>query len=86
MIRLSDNILESIRNYAIEEQLQLKWKSLLAKLNLFDTELREVKAELQDVLKDEKFKDLHKLEQRSVNLKFKIFKFLYILNPCLKLI
>ena len=71
MISLSENLLETIKNYSKEEKLTLKWNQTLEQLKVFDDELIEVKDQLNNALKDGNLKDLDKLEQRSFTLKFK---------------
>ena len=71
MICLSENLLETIKNYAKEEKLVLKWSQTLEQLKVFDNELNEIKDQLKNTLKDGKLKDLDKIEQRSFTLKFK---------------
>ena len=71
MICLSENLLETIKNYAKEEKLVLKWSQTLEQLKVFDDELNEIKDQLKNTLKDGKLKDLDKIEQRSFTLKFK---------------
>ena len=71
MINLSENLLETIKNYAKEEKLALKWSQTLEQLKVFDDELIEIKEQLKNTLKDGKLKDLDKIEQRSFTLKFK---------------
>ena len=81
MISLSENLLETIKNYAKEEKLVLKWSQTLEQLKVFDDELIEIKEQLKSILKDGKLNDLDKIEQRSFNLKFKILiKYFYIIN------
>ena len=79
MISLSENLLETIKNYAKEEKLVLKWSQTLEQLNVFDDELIEIKDQLKSILKNGKLNDLDKIEQRSFDLKFKIINkvFLY---------
>ena len=74
MISLSENLLETIKNYAKEEKLVLKWSQTLEQLKVFDNELNEIKDQLKNTLKDGKLKDLDKIEQRSFTLKFKQIK------------
>ena len=71
MINLSENLLETIKNYTKEEKLALKWSQTLEQLKIFDDELVEIKDQLKDTLKDGKLNDLDKIEQRSFTLKFK---------------
>ena len=71
MINLSENLLETIKNYAKEEKLVLKWSQTLEQLKVFDDELIEIKDQLKNTLKDRKLKDIDKIEQRSFDLKFK---------------
>ena len=81
MISLSENLLETIKNYAKEEKLVLKWSQTLEQLKVFDDELVEIKDQLNNTLKDGKLKDLDKIEQRSFTLKFKVLlKYLYVIN------
>ena len=87
MINLSENLLETIKNYTKEEKLVLKWSQTLEQLKMFDDELIEVKDQLNNTLKDGKLKDLDKLEQRSFTFKFKILiKYFYIINFDYKII
>ena len=58
MISLSENLLETIKNYSKEEKLVLKWSQTLKQLEVFDDELIEIKDQLKNTLKDEKLKDL----------------------------
>ena len=74
MINLSVNLLETIKNYAKEEKLVLKWSQTLEQLKVFDDELNEIKDQLKNTLKDAKLKDIDKIEQRSFDLKFKQIK------------
>ena len=74
MISLSENLLETIKNYVNEEKLVLKWSQTLEQLKVFDDELIEIKDQLKNTLKDVKLKDLDKIEQRSFDLKFKQIK------------
>ena len=87
MISLSENLLETIKNYAKEEKLVLKWSQTLEQLKVFDDELNEIKDQLKNTLKDGNLKDLDKIEQRSFALKFKIINktFLYYLILSIKL-
>ena len=71
MINLSENLLETIKNYAKEEKLVLKWSQALEQLKVFDDELIEIENQLKSTLKDGKLKDLDKIEQRSFTFKFK---------------
>ena len=80
MISLSENLLETIKNYAKEEKLALKWSQTLEQLKVFDDELIEVKDQLNNTLKDGKLKDLDKIEQRSFTLKFKITYNVFLYN------
>ena len=81
MISLNENLLETIKNYAKEEKLTIKWSQTLEQLKVFDDELIEIKDQLKSTLKDGKLKDLDKIEQRSFTLKFKILiKYFYIIN------
>ena len=79
MIDLSKHLLETIKNYANEEKLTIKWSQTLEQLKVFDDELIEIKEQLKSILKDGKLKDIDKIEQRSFTLKFKIINkpFLY---------
>ena len=80
MINLSENLLETIKNYAKDEKLLLKWSQTLEQLKMFDDELIEIKDQLKSILKDGKLKDIDKIEQRSFALKFKILiKYFYII-------
>ena len=80
MISLSENLLETIKNYAKDEKLLLKWSQTLEQLKMFDDELIEIKDQLKSILKDGKLKDIDKIEQRSFYLKFKILiKYFYII-------
>ena len=54
MISLSENLLETIKNYANEEKLVLKWSQTLEQMKVFDDELIEIKNQLKSILKDEK--------------------------------
>ena len=72
MISLSENLLETIKNYAKEEKLVLKWSQILEQLKVFDDELNEIKDQLKKTLKDGKLKDLDKIEQKSFTLKLKM--------------
>ena len=87
MISLSENLLETIKNYANEEKLVLKWSQILEQLKVFDDELIEIKEQLKKTLKDGNLKDIDKIEQRSFALKFKIINkvFLYYLILSIKL-
>ena len=71
MISMSENLLETIKNYAKEEKLVLKWSQTLEQLKVLDEELIEIKDQLKSILKDGKLNDLDKIEQRSFTLKFK---------------
>ena len=71
MISLSENLLETIKNYAKEEKLTIKWSQTLEQLKVFDDELIEIKDLLKNTLKDGNLKDIDKIEQRSFALKFK---------------
>ena len=87
MINLSENLLETIKNYSKEEKLVLKWSQTLEQLKVFDDELIVIKDQLKNTLKDGKLKDLDKLEQRSFTFKFKILiKYFYIINFDYKII
>ena len=77
MISLSENLLETIKNYAKDEKLVLKWSQTLEQLKVFDDELIEIKDQLKKTLKDGKLNDLDKIEQRSFALKYKITKYYY---------
>ena len=72
MIRLSENLLETIKSYVKEEKLTIKWSSTLEQLNVFYDELIEIKNFLENTLKDGELKDLDKIEQRSFDLKLKM--------------
>ena len=74
MISLSENLLETIKNYAKDEKLVLKWSQTLEQLKVFDDELIEIKDQIKNTLKDGKLKDLDKIEQRSFTLKVKQIK------------
>ena len=52
MISLSENLLETIKSYAKEEKLVLKWNQLLEQLKILDDELEEIKGSLNNILKD----------------------------------
>ena len=84
MISLSENLLETIKNYAKDEKLVLKWGQTLEQLKVFDDELIEIKEQLNNTLKDGKLKDIDKIEQRSFTFKFKqtnkAFLYYLILN------
>ena len=71
MINLSKNLLETIKNYAKDEKLVLKWSQTLEQLKVFDDELIKIKDQLKNTLKDGKLNDLDEIEQRSFDLKFK---------------
>ena len=71
MISLSENLLETIKNYANNEKLVLKWSQTLEQLKVFDDELIEIKEQLKNTFKDGKLKDLDKIEQKSFTVKFK---------------
>ena len=86
MINLSENLLETIKSYAKEEKLVLKWSQTLEQLKVFDDELIEIKDQLKNTLKDEKLKDLDKIEQRSFTLKFKITYNVFLFNSEYKII
>ena len=73
MIELSDKLLEKIRIYTKEEELEIKWRIYLEQLKTFDDKLKDIKEEYEDYLKFEIPKDLHRIEQRSFNLKFNLF-------------
>ena len=68
---MSENLLETIKNYANEEKLVLKWSQTLEQLKVLDDELIGIKDQLNNALKDGNLKDLDKIEQRSFTLKFK---------------
>ena len=78
MISLSENLLETIKNYAKDEKLVLKWSQTLEQLKVFDDELNEIKDQLKNTLKDVNLKDLDKIEQRSFALKFKIINKIFL--------
>ena len=80
MISLSENLLETIKRYAKDEKLVLKWSQTLEQLKVFDDELIEIKDQLKNTLKDENLKDLDKIEQRSFTLKFKIINNAFLYN------
>ena len=80
MINLSENLLETIKNYTKEEKLALKWSQTLEQLKVFDDELIEIEDQLKNTLKDGKLKDLDKIEQRSFTLKFKITYNVFLCN------
>ena len=87
MINLSENLLETIKNYSKEEKLVLKWSQTLKQMKVFDDELIVIKDQLKNTLKDGKLKDLDKLEQRSFTFKLKILiKYFYIINFDYKII
>ena len=55
MISLSENLLETIKNYAKKkEKLLLKWSQTLEQLKVFDDELIGIKDQLKNTLKDGK--------------------------------
>ena len=71
MMRLSQNLLSKIKNYVISEQLEVKWKQSLEQMMELDSQLKEIKGELESTLRLGKLKDLDKIEQRSLELKLK---------------
>ena len=72
MIKLSKNLLENVRDYAIKEQLTQKWKEALEKLPIFDVELRSIKDDYESALIAEKLKDFDAIQHRFINLKLDI--------------
>ena len=73
MLGLSQNLLGKIVDYVKEEELELKWKETLEQIKILDEHLKGIRKELEDTLKAGKLKDLDKVEQRSFDLKFKLF-------------
>ena len=47
-----------------------KWKNSLDQLKGFDDEIKKIKEELENALRDGSLKYLYELEERSINLKF----------------
>ena len=72
MVKRSQNVIEDIKNYVKEEQLSHKWKHTLDQLESFDTELIKIKYKFEETLREGELKDLSIIEQRSIDLKFKI--------------
>ena len=73
MLGLSKDLLGKIVDYVKEEELELKWKETLEQIKILDEHLKGIRKELEDTLKAGKLKDLDKVEQKSFDLKFKLF-------------
>ena len=73
MLGLSQDLLGKIVGYVKEEELELKWKETLEQIKILDEHLKGIRKELEDTLKAGKLKDLDKVEQKSFDLKFKLF-------------
>ena len=73
MLGLSQDLLGKIVGYAKEEELELKWKETLEQIKILDEHLKGIRKELEDTFKAGKLKDLDKVEQKSFDLKFKLF-------------
>ena len=71
-MKLYQNLSDRIRDYAKEEQLELKWKNTLDQLKGFDEEIERIKVELESSLRDGTLKELSKLEEKSLNLKLNL--------------
>ena len=71
-MKLYQNLSDRIKNYAKEEQLELKWKNTLDQLKGFDEEIERIKVELESSLREGKLKELSKLEEKSLNLKLNL--------------
>ena len=71
MIMLSQKLLYRIKEYVNEEQMTIKWQKALEVLKIYEIELGDINIELENTLKSEQFKELLRIEQRSINLKFK---------------
>ena len=69
MIRLNENLLKKIKTYTNEEQLESKWKQTLEQLKIFLNELKGIKDDFINALKTESFKDLEKIQLRTIDLK-----------------
>ena len=76
MIKIYLTLVKRVKDYVRKEQLNHKWKEALKQLNVFDDEVKWIKDELESILITERLKDLNSIQQRSINLKYKINNYL----------
>ena len=76
MIKIYLTLVKRVKDYVWKEQLNHKWKEALKQLNVFDDEVKWIKDELESILITERLKDLNSIQQRSINLKYKINNYL----------
>ena len=72
MVKRCQYVIEDIKNYVKEEQLSHKWRHTLDQLESFDAELIKIKYKFEETLREGELKDLSIIEQRSIDLKFRI--------------
>ena len=71
MMDLWMTLLDRLRDYVKEEQLELKWSELLEQMSDFEAEIEEISYELESILNKNQPKHLYMIQKRSINLKFK---------------
>ena len=72
MIELCEDILEGIENYADKEKLLIRWRLVLDQQKILNDELKQIKDDLKELIKSNKFKDLLQVQHRVVKLKSKL--------------
>ena len=69
ILKLSKNIIQEIRDYINQEQLDVKWRNLLEELKMFEIGVANIEKEMENILKTRKYKDLLQIQQKSDDIK-----------------
>ena len=65
-------MLDELKEYIVDVHLEIKWSLILGQQRVLSDELDRTNNELNNILKDNKLKDLSKIQQRTSDLKSKI--------------
>ena len=72
LTNLCQDLLNDIKDYASDQQLEMKWKLALDNHKAFEDILSDIKADLEKTIKTAQPKDLMKIQQRASDLKIQI--------------
>ena len=69
VMKLNQNLLYKVQNYAKEEKLAIKWRTELEQFKIFYDELAKANKDLESSLKARRLNNLQFIQTRSTNLK-----------------
>ena len=72
MADLCEDLLDDIKDYASDQQLEMKWKLALDNHKAFEDILSDIKSDLEKTIRSAQLKDLIEIQQRASDLKMQI--------------